>query len=195
MDKAWAAFTALGDLLRVTGIQEAVDKASAPSSKMIFLGIQVDTVALSLTIPDEKMEEIRSELRKWQTKSKANLKEVQQLAGHLNYAASCIQPARIYMARFLNFLREVRDNKKHTVPITVRSDVQWWLQCASKFNGVALMLNNLWSLPDAEFSSSACLMGVGAWTKNAYFYFQLPQSMVQWEFDINQLECATVVVL
>ena len=65
---AWDAFTALGELLRAVGIQKAVDKATVPSTTMVFLGIQVDTVKMSLKIPEEKMGEILSELQDWQSK-------------------------------------------------------------------------------------------------------------------------------
>ena len=194
VSQAWQAFTALGDLLRAVGIQEASEKAAALSTRMIFLGIQVDTVELSLTILEEKLQDLIHELQSWSHKSKATLKEVQQLARKLNFAASCIQPAHIYICQILNFLRSLKDNRKHVVPVSVRSDVQWWLDCAKSFNGVSLMLDNTWSAPDAEFSSDTCLTRVGAWSNHQFFHFQLPQVMLSCECDINQLECATVVV-
>ena len=98
------------------------------------------------------------------------------------------------MCHILNFLRSLRDNKIHIVPVTVRSDVQWWLECARSFNGVSLMLDNTCSMPDAEFSSDACLTAVGARSKQEFFHFQLMEFMLSKEYDINQLECATVVV-
>ena len=45
-EKAWAAFNHLGQLLSDLGIVESEKKASLPSTKMLFLGIEFVTMEM-----------------------------------------------------------------------------------------------------------------------------------------------------
>ena len=68
-DKAWTAFVALGRVISEVGMQEAIDKASPPSHVMTFLGLEVNTLKMTLRIPDAKLQDIRSELVRWESSS------------------------------------------------------------------------------------------------------------------------------
>ena len=82
-----------------------------PCMVMVFLGIQVDTIKLILSILPDKWLEIVELVQRWLVKKSASLKEVQQLAGALNFACRCVKSGRIYLSRILNFLREFKNNK------------------------------------------------------------------------------------
>ena len=82
-----------------------------PSYIMVFLGIEVNTLTMTLRIPDNKLREINSVLEEWQHKKVATKKQVEQLVGMLNFTAGCIKPGRIYFSRILNFLREMEGNR------------------------------------------------------------------------------------
>ena len=108
---------------------------------MIFLGIQVDTIKLTLTIPPEKWEEIIQLVSRWMHKKVASIREVQQLAGSLNFACRCVKSGRVYLSRILNFLRLFGSLNKTTLPVTdcVRADIKWWVELVSFHNGISLM--------------------------------------------------------
>ena len=122
-EKAAEAYHTLRELLRRMGLQEAVDKSCPPSTVMIFLGIEVNSVMLTLTIPKEKWDEVKLLLRNWMSKEKATLKEVQSLAGSLNFVCRCVKSGRIYLAHILNFLRSMPKFAKVAVPEEVRLDI------------------------------------------------------------------------
>ena len=61
-DKAWDAFFELGKVIADFGLEEAEDKACPPSHQMIFLGLQVNTVDMTIKIPEDKFEEIKNVL-------------------------------------------------------------------------------------------------------------------------------------
>ena len=63
---------------------------------MMFLGIQVNTINMTLTIPEAKWCEIKAELALWMKKYTANLKETQRLAGLLNFACCCVGSGCVY---------------------------------------------------------------------------------------------------
>jgi hypothetical protein len=60
--KATEAFNAMGLLLKDLGLEESVDKACTPARKMIYLGVHFDTTKMTMSVPGDKLQEIRSDL-------------------------------------------------------------------------------------------------------------------------------------
>ena len=102
-DEAERAFLLLRKILADMGLQEAAEKTVPPSTIMVFLGIQVNTVEMTLKIPNDKWEEIQTTLSEWNQKVNASLKDVQRLAGLLNFACKCVKSGRIYLSSFTYF--------------------------------------------------------------------------------------------
>ena len=90
-DNALPAFEELGKILSEIGILESVNKASPPSTKMTFLGIQLDSVSQTLNIDEERMLQIKITVHSWLNKTKASLHDLQSLVGMLSFAATCVQ--------------------------------------------------------------------------------------------------------
>ena len=55
------------------------NKAIAPSTMVIFLGILFNTISMTLSITKERLQEITNLLEHWLKKETASLKEVQSL--------------------------------------------------------------------------------------------------------------------
>ena len=142
-----------------TGMSEASDKASTPSTVMVFLGLEVNAVDITMRIPDEKLLEILSLLKQWYCMKGATKKQTQSLVGLLNFAAGCIKPGKIYFSRILNFLQSFGDEKYRAIPVEVRQAVCWWLQCATNFNGTSLIMNAWWETGGQSVHTNACLDG------------------------------------
>ena len=191
-NKAWEAFYKLGNIISDIGLQEAADKASPPSHVMVFLGLEVNTIDKTICIPTHKMEDIRLELGKWQSRKVASKKQVQRLCGLLNFAAGCIKPGRVYFSRILNFLRDMKGDRGW-IPEGVRKDISWWVQFTNQFNGVSLMMDLKWGEPDDTFSSDSCLRGCGAWTHGFCFSFEFEESMNRVYMDINHKEAISIL--
>ena len=79
------AFQVLGEMLAKLGIWEPPSKASPPSTVLVFLGVRCDSVKFTLEITQDRLAEITGNLNHWLTKEWATLKEVQSLAGKLNF--------------------------------------------------------------------------------------------------------------
>ena len=60
------AFKKMGNLLTSLKIEESVSKACKPSTGMIFLGIIIDTVKMTLELDINRLQEINNLLRKWE---------------------------------------------------------------------------------------------------------------------------------
>ena len=167
-DTADLAYQKLHELINNFGLEAALAKCCAPCYQMTFLGIEVNTLLMTLSIPKDKWEEIRKTLLEWNLKDTASLKETQSLAGLLNFACKCVQSGRVYLSRILNFLRTFKRGESKEVPQNVRDDVQWWLQFAKKFNRVSLIQEVDFSNPDVIIGSDSCLTGGGCFSHGEY---------------------------
>ena len=161
---------------------------------MVFLGIEVNSILLTMSIPGEKMREILDILDVWFDKDSCTVKELLSLAGLLNFAARCVRSGRVYLSRVLNFLRQIPDKGTHKIPRDTLLDIKWWREFFPLFNGVSLMLNNDWSQPDEVLASDSCLTGGGAHINNQFMHFEFPKFVLDKCDHINQLECITLVV-
>ena len=195
-EKADVAFKKLREILVKLGLQEAADKTVPPCTIMVFLGIQVNTMDMTLTIPNDKWQEIMEELLRWKHKKTASLKDTQKLTGLLNFAqfCHCVRSGRIYLSQILNFLHTLPKFGTRTVPKSVREDIDWWLEFAQEFNGVSLIYEKSWTEPDNVLSSDSCLTGGGGFCEGNYYHWKYENQLVQLKLDINQLECLNMVI-
>ncbi len=161
-DKAWEAFAALAELFQLLGLEESAEKAVPPNSCMLFLGIQFDTLAMTMSIDSVRLEQIQTELSKWVFKNVATRKEVESLVGVLNFVAKCVRPARPFMARMFDCLKEMPRKGVYEVSEEFRLDVKWWLNFLPEYNGVSLIPVSEWASVDSILESDACLSGCGA---------------------------------
>ena len=193
-ERADKAFNSLRELLYNFGLQEAVEKACPPTTIMSFLGVEVNSMSMTLSIPEAKWKEIVEVLKNWSSKDKASLQEVQELAGLLNFACRCIRPGRIYLSRILNFLRILHKSQTKAIPKAVKEDVQWWLDTAVNFNRVSLILNNETPKADKYMASNSCLTGGGAYMHGWFIQWEFPDELVNLNCNINQLEFLMIVL-
>jgi hypothetical protein len=188
------AFDFLGKLLQDCGIEESVDKACPPSTRMIFIGILFDTQKLTIAIDENRLTEIRLLVECWMHKMMASKKELQSLLGKLNFVAQCVKPGRIFISRLLNWLREISDKGSFCIPLDLKLDLLWWNTFLPLYNGVSIMLSEEFSSPDEILSVDACLLGCGGWMNGRYFHSSFPNFLLDQNLNINLCEMLTIVV-
>ena len=81
--RASTTFTSLKQLLQELGLQTSPDKDSPPSTKLVCLGINVDSEEMSLSIPPFRVQELLQELSLWSQHSRYTKKQWQSLLGKL----------------------------------------------------------------------------------------------------------------
>ena len=71
----------------------------------MWLGFRFDTVAMTVTLPPEKLTEIMNLVSSWLLKFTATLQDLRSLLGKLLYMAQCYPPAHLFTNRLLETLR------------------------------------------------------------------------------------------
>ena len=85
------AFHSLANLLRELGLRENVNKACQPATIQTCLGVQFDTVKLTLSITPQRLADILT-LSTWTAKTSARKQELQSLVGSLVFISNaCVK--------------------------------------------------------------------------------------------------------
>ena len=130
-----------------------------------------------------------------QKKKSETLQELQSLVGKLSFISSCVHASRVFIARLLNWLRQLHGTKPaQVIPEYVRKDLLWWKMFLPSFNGISMMLVEEWGKPDELFAYDACPSGCGGMMQSEYFHEEFPLSIAQLKMHINALELLTIVV-
>ena len=90
-------YVLLQETLKSLGFEINMKKLEPPCQKMVFLGIEIDSVKSCLSLPEKKLSELKNELAKWQSKSRATKHELQQLIGKLNWGAKVVKGGRTFL--------------------------------------------------------------------------------------------------
>jgi len=196
-DLAEFSYDCLGVVLKRCGLKESVDKASPPSEIMTFLGVLFNTITMTMEVTPERLEEISKLVAEWLRKPEASLRQVQSLVGKLNFVAACVRSGRVFICRLINWMKDLYSYAPHVlvpVPFEVQKDICWWDKFLSQYNGISIMVYEDWSMPDAVFSTDACLSGCGGIFDGNYFHADFPSFVREKDWSIAVLELLGVIV-
>ena len=143
-------------------------KVEGPSQRLTFLGITLDTIAMTLSLPPEKLQDLRRRLESTKAKNKVTKKQLQSLAGSLNWATQCIYGGRFHLRRILDTMLPLRKPWHHArITKELRADIDWWLDFMADFNGSVDMVD---TRPLAPVFTDACSLAAGAYFCGDWVY-------------------------
>lgn len=173
------------------GLALASKKCQPPAQKVTWLGYSVNTVKMEVSIPQEKIHELRTECQAWIARTKANKRMLQSLIGKIIHAAGCIRHARKFTSRLLATLRSMDNKNWTTLTADCKADIRWFLEYASVANGLSLYAPTLNFL---IIECDACLSGAGGNTDSHYYEWKYaPHHLTRFP-TIHQLEAVNVLV-
>ena len=87
---ASASYDCLLDLLHRLGLDVSKKKLCPPSTKAVCLGVEIDAVTHTISVPDDKLQRIRHMVDAWGNRRFCSVRQLQSLLGHLMYIQKCI---------------------------------------------------------------------------------------------------------
>lgn len=123
-------------LTQTLGLKLADHKCVPPATNIEWLGYEINTITMTVSIPTVKLQEIVAECELWATKTRANKRMIQSLAGCLLHLTSCIVPARRFIVRVLATLRSMSDRSWTTLSDDFRLYLTWFKNYARDANGI-----------------------------------------------------------
>ena len=152
-------FTAIHQAARLVGIPLSPEKCEGPTIRMVFLGIELDSIEMSARLPADKLADLIALLREWGDKKSCRLKELQSLLGKLNHAWAVILCGRTFTRRLIDLLRRfprprpfLRLNKR------CQLDIAWWQEFLPSWDGAYFFELPDWA-PPPDFSLSSDASG------------------------------------
>ncbi|CAG2192937.1 unnamed protein product [Mytilus edulis] len=180
-------------LLRKLGFSISWSKVVDPCQKLVFLGVEIDSTTLELRLPIKKLDELRRELASFQQRKHVSKKQLQSLAGKLNWASSVVHGGRDFLRRIIDSIMQLKhDRHKMRLGGDILHDIHWWYNFMATFNGKSVLLN---TDPVTSVYTDACNTGAGGVFGTDWFY-------VNWKEDfpfaqslhINEQEALAVAL-
>jgi hypothetical protein len=132
-------------------------KCVGPVTVLVFLGIELDSVAQLARLPSEKFASTLKILHDWERRRWCRRQELESLIGTLHHVCKIIPPGRAFLRRMINLLCCFR-NPTHPIRLSAEfdRDLSWWLEFFTSWAGVSFFrMPTLMPLPDFFVSSDA----------------------------------------
>ena len=162
------------------GIPLAPRKSVGPTTCLTFLGIEIDSIAAELRLPQEKLTKLKDLLTEWQQKKVCSREQLESLLGHLNHACKVVTPGRSFISRLISLLTDAKKKHRYMSRLNedARSDLRWWHTFIESWNGVTILHTQSREHPDHEIWSDASgSWGAGALWQTEWFQVRWPQSL------------------
>lgn len=109
--------------MRKVGLPTEPEKDEGPATVISFLGLELDSAALEIRLPEE-LSRLRAELVKWRGKKACRKRELLFLIGLLSHACKAVRTGRSFLRRLID-LWTMAKQLDHYVRISrdARSDI------------------------------------------------------------------------
>lgn len=183
------------------GIPLATEKSVGPTTVLVFLGFEIDTVTLSIRIPENKVNELLILLQNTVLRNKMTLKELQSMTGKLMFFSKAIRSSRAFLRRFYDAMIGLsRAHYRKRISKDMRDDMYMWINFLESFNGVVHIPDKIWhtsqTLQLYTDSAGGPQMGAACYLRGKWSFFQWP---IYWDgteylHDLTFLELVPVLL-
>lgn len=182
------------------GVPLCKDKKVGPATKLTFLGLELDSISQTITVPSEKIQKARGLLLSLVGSKKVRLIQLQSVVGLLNFICRAIPAGRAFNRRFYDAMSKVK-KPHHYIRVNAGlvEDARVWLIFLESFNGTCTFSDLNWSddsslelYTDAAGNRS---LGCGCYFQGRWAVFPWPKSWDASVFlDITYLELVPIVL-
>ena len=138
LDIVFKSFQCLVKLVQKLGLTIIEKKLISPITKVVCLGVLIDTEKDSMAIPDDKLAQINEMATQWLDKRTCTKRQLQSILGLLLYIHKCVKPTPVFLNRMLELLRS--SHGKHIISLTseFNRDLHWFAKFLTSCNGMHL---------------------------------------------------------
>ena len=134
-DVARHAYDCLYNILGTLDLTVSQKKLFNPGTRVPCLGVIIDMVDTSISIPEEKLQQIKQTVAEWGVKKTCTRHQLQSLLGQLLYIHKCVKLARLFVNRMLQLLRINYANSTIVLTGDLFCDLNWFSRFLTRYNG------------------------------------------------------------
>ncbi len=83
-------------------------KTEDPNTKLVYLGLELDSVSMTISLLQEKQDYLCVMIRDWGAKKSCTKRELLSLIGYLQHACHVIRQYRAFLRRMIDLAAGVR---------------------------------------------------------------------------------------
>ena len=164
-----------------------------PVQHLIFLGVLLDTVQCTMSLPEVKLKALLNFSLEFSLRVRASKRHLQVLAGKLNWACRVVYGGRTFLGRILDQINHLNClNAKVKFNKEFYADLSWWISFLSVFNSKCMFLEKV---PTTDIQTDECPTAAGAFFHgdSLYHSFVLDISEVR-NLHINFKEVLAIIL-
>ena len=169
-DIARRSYDALHQLMRQLDLDVSPKNLVSPSTSAVCLGTTIDTIDATISIPDEKLNQITAMVQEYSKKQFCTRCQLQSLLGNLLYIHKCVGPSRIFVNRMLELLCANYDVTRMTLTPEFKRDIRWFIQFLARYNGTSYFDHKP---PSHVTELDACLVCLGGRLKKFVYHLSV----------------------
>ena len=171
----------------------ALDKIEGPSTLLIYLGIIINSLRMTIEVPDEKLSEATANLKKWYCQRTCTKRQLKSLIGKLGHICKVVRPGRMFLRRLIDLSTSVKRMHHHiTLNTDARADITWWMEFLPQWTAISMIPQTLATRStDLRLFSDASDIGFGATYGKAWIRGSWNQPVE--EISINYRELYAIV--
>ena len=117
------------------GLPLAPEKFVEPTQSITFLGLVLDLVHMAIAIPEDKCERIERQLLSIIQAKKTTVKQIQALAGSLNFITRAVPHGCLFMQKMYNLVARLKPNWHVSITAELKRDCHVWLHFIRDYGG------------------------------------------------------------
>ena len=162
-EDATAGFSTAKGVFKTLGVPTSDDKEVQPTTSLVFTGVLIDTVKMTLALTSERRHEILRIVREFAEAKTATRKQMERLCGKLLNATKVLPPGRPFLNRALALMREAK-GRLIALDDEFRLDMQCMAEALNSWKGFSAIPRKQWtSFEHVSFGTDAASSGgVGA---------------------------------
>ena len=193
-DSCQTALNMLVYTLRQLGFRINWNKVVDPTQRLVFLGIQLDTVRNTMCLDPPKQSEICGLLEHYTMIKHVSRAKLERLAGKLNWAASVIPWGRTQLYPIYQAITKLK-HRAHKMKVAhIRYELQWWLSCLRYNSNPRLIWDRR---PITQLTTDSSQLAGGAFCQGDWLYCHWSQDypyVAKTHINIKEMAMITVAM-
>ena len=171
------------------GMPTESEKDGGPSTTISFLGMELDSLAMVIRLPPEKLARMKSKLLSWRGRKSGKKRELLSLIGVLAHACKAVRAGRSFLQRLINLSMTAKHLDHFTrLSVEARSDIEWWYPFSESWNGISMMrVLKVEKATTVITSDASGGWGCGAYTDNKWFMLQWGVAVANSHITVKEL--------
>ena len=169
-------------------------KTEGPATCITFLGIEIDSTAMEICLPVNKIALLKDDLARSRGKKSIRKRDILSLIGSLSHACKVVRSGRAFLHRLIALSSGVK-KLDHFVRLNscAKADIEWWYVFGTSWNGISI----LHSVNKANPAFSLTTDASGSWGCGGFsgsLWFSLPWNLIGASLHITVQELIPITL-